>query len=73
MVRYYLPAGRRFRWAFWLLLSLLTLIRLLYIQWGPLDLAPDEAHYWEWSRHLDISYYSKGPMVAFLIFLLTSL
>jgi 4-amino-4-deoxy-L-arabinose transferase-like glycosyltransferase len=33
----------------------------------PLDLAPDEAHYWEWSRHLDFSYYSKGPLVAYLI------
>jgi hypothetical protein len=33
----------------------------------PLDLAPDEAHYWEWSRHLDWSYYSKGPLVAWLI------
>ncbi len=33
----------------------------------PLDLAPDEAHYWEWSRHLDWSYYSKGPLVAYLI------
>jgi len=32
-----------------------------------LDLAPDEAHYWDWSRHLDWSYYSKGPGVAFLI------
>jgi hypothetical protein len=34
---------------------------------GPLDLAPDEAHYWDWSRHLDWSYYSKGPLVAYLI------
>jgi 4-amino-4-deoxy-L-arabinose transferase-like glycosyltransferase len=33
----------------------------------PLDLAPDEAHYWDWSRHLDWSYYSKGPLVALLI------
>lgn len=33
----------------------------------PLDLAPDEAHYWHWSRHLDWSYYSKGPLVAYLI------
>jgi hypothetical protein len=32
-----------------------------------LDLAPDEAHYWDWSRHLDWSYYSKGPGVAWLI------
>jgi hypothetical protein len=33
----------------------------------PLDLAPDEAHYWDWSRNLDWSYYSKGPLVAWLI------
>ena len=33
----------------------------------PLNLAPDEAHYWDWSRHLDLSYYSKGPLVAYLI------
>src|SRR5262249_37536490 len=32
-----------------------------------LDLSPDEAHYWDWSRHLDWSYYSKGPLVAYLI------
>jgi hypothetical protein len=32
-----------------------------------LNLAPDEAHYWDWSRHLDWSYYSKGPGVAWLI------
>jgi hypothetical protein len=34
---------------------------------GAVDLAPDEAHYWDWSRHLDWSYYSKGPLVAYLI------
>jgi 4-amino-4-deoxy-L-arabinose transferase-like glycosyltransferase len=34
---------------------------------GALDLASDEAHYWDWSRHLDWSYYSKGPLVAWLI------
>jgi hypothetical protein len=33
----------------------------------PLDLSPDEAHYWDWSRRLDWSYYSKGPLVAYLI------
>lgn len=33
----------------------------------PLDLSPDEAHYWDWSRRLDWSYYSKGPVVAVLI------
>lgn len=33
----------------------------------PLDLSGDEAHYWEWSRRLDLSYYSKGPLVAYII------
>ena len=33
----------------------------------PITLAGDEAHYWDWSRQLDWSYYSKGPAVAFLI------
>lgn len=38
-----------------------------------LDLSPDEAHYWLWSQNLDWSYYSKGPLVAYLIRLGTEL
>lgn len=50
------------------LILALTLVRLAYLAWWcPLDLAPDEAHYWDWSRHLDWSYYSKGPLVAWFI------
>lgn len=50
------------------LIAFVTLFRLVYIfRWCPYDLAPDEAHYWDWSRHLDWSYYSKGPLVAWLI------
>lgn len=48
------------------------LFRIFYIQNGPLELSPDEAHYWEWSRRLDLSYYSKGPMIAYIIRLGTS-
>jgi hypothetical protein len=45
-----------------------AVLRLIYLSFNcPLDLAPDEAHYWDWSRHLDWSYYSKGPGVAWLI------
>ena len=51
---------------------ILFFMRLLYIGLGPIDLAPDEAHYWEWSRYLDWSYYSKPPMVAWLIHVSTS-
>jgi 4-amino-4-deoxy-L-arabinose transferase-like glycosyltransferase len=45
-------------------------LHLAYLAYDcPLDLAPDEAHYWDWSRpeHLDWSYYSKGPLIAYLI------
>jgi hypothetical protein len=51
-----------------LLITASLVWRVLYLVfWCPLDLAPDEAHYWDWSRHLDWSYYSKGPLVAVLI------
>lgn len=54
-------------------LLVLSVFRIFYILHGPLDLGPDEAHYWEWSRHLDLSYYSKGPMIAYLIALGTAI
>ncbi len=44
-----------------------VMLNLAYLVDCPLDLAPDEAHYWDWSRHPDWSYYSKGPLVAWLI------
>ena len=50
------------------LILLSVVLRLVYLVFDcPPDLAPDEAHYWHWSRHLDWSYYSKGPLVAWLI------
>src|SRR4051794_35976323 len=39
----------------------------------PADLSGDEAQYWDWSRNLDWSYYSKGPLVAYIIRASTSL
>jgi hypothetical protein len=60
------------RWTYRLAALLLILtagvFHFAYLAYDcPLDLAPDEAHYWDWSRHLDWSYYSKGPLVAYLI------
>lgn len=49
------------------LLAVAALARLVYIQAEVVDLYPDEAHYWEWSRRLDLGYYSKGPLVAWII------
>ncbi len=51
-----------------LCLGLLSLFRFYYILTGPLDLSPDEAHYWEWARRPDWSYYSKGPLIAWLVY-----
>jgi hypothetical protein len=68
-----LPSDRsERRWAYRLaaagLIFAAVVLRVLYLARDcPLDLAPDEAHYWDWSRHLDWSYYSKGPLVALLI------
>lgn len=45
--------------------------RVLYVLFYPVDLSPEEAQYWDWSRHLDLSYYSKPPMVAYMNFLST--
>ncbi|WP_448584534.1 ArnT family glycosyltransferase [Thermocrinis sp.] len=47
--------------------------RILYVLYYPLDLTPEEAQYWDWSRHLDLSYYSKPPMVAYLNYLSSSI
>ena len=47
-------------------------LRAVYLRWlCPYDLVEDEAHYWLWSRFLDWSYYSKGPGVAWVIWLAT--
>lgn len=62
------------RFASWGVALFALLLRLGYLWFlCPYDLSPDEAHYWDWSRHLDWSYYSKGPGVAWLIAASTAL
>jgi 4-amino-4-deoxy-L-arabinose transferase-like glycosyltransferase len=56
----------------WIFLAAVTALRVAYLASGRLDLSPDEAHYWEWSRRLDLAYYSKGPLVAYVIRALTA-
>lgn len=52
------------------LILLSAIIHLAYLWFRcPIEISTDEAHYWDWSRHLDWSYYSKGPLVAWLIWL----
>jgi 4-amino-4-deoxy-L-arabinose transferase-like glycosyltransferase len=63
---------QRYYWGLMGFLLAVTALRLWYLHQGYLELSPDEAHYWEWSRRLDWSYYSKGPLVAYLIALSTA-
>ena len=58
---------------FFLFVLILTTLRLVFLATNPLDLAPDEAYYWDWSRHLDVGYYSKPPLIAWIIWLGTHL
>jgi 4-amino-4-deoxy-L-arabinose transferase-like glycosyltransferase len=44
----------------------MLLFRVIYVLYYPLDLTPEEAQYWDWSRRPDMSYYSKPPMVAYM-------
>jgi undecaprenyl-diphosphatase len=64
---------KNYRFSLILFVSFITLFRIWFIANGSLNLSEDEAHYWEWSRNLDLSYYSKGPMVAYIIFIFTSI
>jgi 4-amino-4-deoxy-L-arabinose transferase-like glycosyltransferase len=51
----------------------LTMARLVALFRTPLELYPDEAQYWLWSRTLDFGYYSKPPMIAWAIWATTHL
>lgn len=54
-------------------LAAIFIWRLIYAAIVPLDLVPDEAYYWHWSQQIDWGYYSKPPMIAWVIGLSTSL
>ncbi len=43
------------------------------VQVLPISLYVDEAQYWTWAQNLEFGYFSKPPMVAFLIFLSTQI
>lgn len=51
------------------LIGVLTLWRL-YLS-AELQLHPDEAYYWLWSRYLDVGYFDHPPMVAYFVWFTT--
>lgn len=42
-------------------------VRVMGLMASPLGLHPDEAQYWAWSRSFDWGYFSKPPLVAWVI------
>ncbi len=55
------------KWVFLLMVGLALVYNFF------LPLAPDEAYYWAWSRHLALSYYDGPPLIAYLIRMSTGL
>ena len=53
-------------WAIGLTL-LITALRLAAIRLSPLQLYADEAQYWAWSQHLAFGYFTKPPLIAWII------
>lgn len=48
-------------------LSLIFIILLRLVLSGMVGLGDDEAYYWDWTRHLQLSYYDHPGMIAWLI------
>jgi len=58
-----------YRVTFISILSILTILRLIYVRLLPLS--ADEAYFWQWSRHLDLCYYEHPPMTGIIVALFT--
>lgn len=52
-------------------IAAIFIFRVIYIAATEYNLAPDEAYFWDWSRHPALSYYDMGPMVAWVIWFFT--
>lgn len=50
-----------------LLLGTLTVIRTIGLHYSVVDLFFDESQYWAWSRELAFGYFSKPPLLAWII------
>ncbi len=62
-----LSEEERYWWLFFALVGALTVLRVAVLFMSPLELAPDEAQYWDWSRDFAFGYFSKPPMIAWVI------
>jgi dolichol-phosphate mannosyltransferase len=61
------------RWPMMAVITLAYIFLLKLVFMGILNAMPEEAYYWNYAQHLDLSYLDHPPMVAWLIWLSTSL
>jgi 4-amino-4-deoxy-L-arabinose transferase-like glycosyltransferase len=66
-----LPICRSYAGAACAAVCAITVLRLVWLAVQPAGLYPDEAQYWFWAQHPALGYYSKPPLVAWLIALTT--
>ena len=71
--RLWRPVTRSYPAAMLAFVAAITGLRVLWLWVQPAGLYPDEAQYWFWAKHLAFGYYSKPPLVAWLIALTTGL
>lgn len=45
----------------------LLFVRWLVVYYSPFPISVDEAQYWLWGQHFDFGYYSKPPLIAWII------
>ncbi|MEF2146485.1 MAG: glycosyltransferase family 39 protein [Desulfovibrionaceae bacterium] len=50
-----------------LIIFITMAVRIAYVATGQVTLVQDEAQYWDWTRNLQLTYYSKGPLIAWII------
>jgi 4-amino-4-deoxy-L-arabinose transferase-like glycosyltransferase len=60
-------APSRSFWTAALIVFALTIVRLTGLRFSTVDLFFDESQYWSWSRGLALGYFSKPPLLAWLI------
>ncbi len=58
--------------SFWVVGAALTLFKILILVIAEGELGPDESQYWFWSKDIAFGYFSKPPLIAWVIGLTTS-
>ena len=61
------PSDRAYNWLISSVLVMVTIVRSVAVITTPLDLGVDEAQYWLWSQTPDFGYFTKPPLIAWII------